>query len=173
MDVFALGVLEFADLALPVKPPHFVGGGHIAVVFAVGVNLPGALHRFHQLHRLGGSLDRQHLRKDVLARLHGPDGEGRVLVGVVGQHHSVHVVLNKGIEIVVIGDAAVVVQRLLTGDALFPFVADGDDLGMVCLLAVVDHAAAASHAHDTDADLFHRLFLLCPRDDLPRLVSAL
>ena len=155
VDVLPLAVLELADLALFIELLHLVGSGHIAVVLAVGVDQTALLHGLHQLHGLLHVLDGEHLREDVETLLETADGEGGVLVGVVGQHHGVHVVLNEIVESLVEGDIQPLGGGSLGVQSLGTLVADSHHLGVVGSLAVVDHAGAAVGAQDADAYFFH------------------
>ena len=113
VDILTLGIGDLADIPVLVPPPHLKGVVHIAVVFRVGVHLARFLHRLDKGHRLGHGLAGQHLAEHVPARPQQPDGIGRVLVGVIGQHHRVHVVLEELLKILVKGDLDVRLLRQL------------------------------------------------------------
>ena len=88
----------------------------------------------------------------MLAGAQRRDGEGRVLVGVIGEHDRVHIVAQKFIVIGVIGDAVAVLCPHFV-EPLRPLVADGDELGVAGVFAVGDEVRAAPRADDAEADL--------------------
>ena len=155
VDILAFAVFKLAQLALAVQLAHFTRRGHVAVVLCIGVDHAGFFHGFHQLHGFLHGLHGQHFAQNMLAGLHGLDGEGRMLGGVVGQHHSVHVMLEKFVIVGIIGN-------VMAGHFLFhhfqtvdPLIANGNDLCIVHRCAVADHALAAPNADNADFDFFH------------------
>ena len=159
MDVFPFAVFEFANFPGLIQPPHFPGAGHVAIVFAVSVDLAGTFHRFHQVYRLLHGLAGEHFAEDMQALFQAANGKGRVLVGIIGQYHRVHGVLDEGIKIVIPGDGRIVQLILLALQRLGIFVADGHYPGPAGLFTVIDHAGAAIGAQNADANLFHKIFL--------------
>ena len=91
VDILAFTVFELADQSLTIEPAHLIRCRHKAIVFTVGIDFPGFLHRFDQFYRFFQGLHRKHLAENVFSGLHGLDGKGGVLVGVVCQHHRIHV----------------------------------------------------------------------------------
>ena len=155
VNVFALGIFKLADLALVIKLFHFIGHRHIAIVFAVSIDLARLLDRLDELDRLLHRLNGEHLGIHVLSCLHSTDSEGRVLRRVVCEDDRVHIVVYKLVKIVVKCDVIALTALFLLGEHIGVIVADGNDLGVVRDLAIVYHSGAAVTAHNTDLDFCH------------------
>ena len=154
--VFSLGVGHLADGAGPVQPPHLHVELREGVVLGQHVGAAGLLDSPAQRDALRERLARAGLAHDVEARFERADGERRVLVKVVRQHHGVHVVIEE-LPVVGVGGDAEPPAHLLQ-----PFLPDvahrdqlhADQIGRARREALA--AADADHAHpDRLASLCH------------------
>ena len=100
MHVLALAVGEVADLAGAEEAGHLLVGGRVGVVLGEQVDQTGLLDLAAEGDALGERVAGGAFAHHMLARVQRLDGEGGVLVEVVGQDHGVQIVLQ---EFVVVG----------------------------------------------------------------------
>ena len=155
VEVLAFAILKLAQLALPVQLAHLTGCTHEAVILGVGIDLAGALHSLYQFHGFLHGLAGQNLTHDMLTRLHAADGKGNMLRGVVGQNHRIHIMLQKFLEVGIIGNSIRAQLGLHALEKIRGLVAHSNQFRIGCLGTVFNHGFAASCAQNANSYLFH------------------
>ncbi|HYU71216.1 MAG TPA: hypothetical protein VEL31_00930 [Ktedonobacteraceae bacterium] len=105
MQVLALPVLERPHLASLVQTTQFARMRLERIIRRKEIDASSLFHRSQELHSLRNRFTGCRLRHHVLASLDRLDRQGRVRVEEVGEDHSIHVVCQEGI-IVLVGDCA-------------------------------------------------------------------
>ena len=169
VNVFALAVFEFSDLAKTILLLHLDHRGEVAVVFAVSVDLAvlfNSLAELDCLLHIGAGKD---LGENVKSALHATNGKGSVLVCKICKNDSVHIVIQEILE-VFIKSAFIIAffKHILHVFAnVGVHIADRND---VCKLAVcdtpVDHRFSAIPTKNAYSDLIHD-------DSPPELINGI
>ena len=120
MIIFALGISDRTNLTGLIHPTHLLIKRSIGIILGQHIGLAAFFDRPAQRHPLGqGGIGRR-LAHYVETRFQRFDGEGRVLMKIIGQHHRIHIVRKK---LVIVGIGrhpellALLLQALLPGVA--------------------------------------------------------
>jgi hypothetical protein len=86
--------------------------------------------------------------------LHGPQGKGRMLRGIVGQEHRVHVVPDKIIERIIKRDAQLTELGLLLPQNFRRTIAERNHLYIFKPFGIAEHYGTPDATQDTHPDFF-------------------
>ena len=155
VHIFALAVTELSHLPALEQLAHLFRGGHKAAVYAVKIAFAAGVHRVRQLACLFHGLKGQQLAEYVFSGFQRLYGKGGVGVGVVGQHHQIHLMAQKRVKIIIIRH---VFAKVLPQAVQAPrvVVAYGHQLRYIALFAELGQRKPSAAAQHADSDfLFH------------------
>ena len=150
MVVLSLSVGHFTDFAGAVEASHLLIEYGVRVVLGEHVSELRLLHGAAQGDTLGEGAIGGGLTHHMFAGVQRLDGEGSVLVEVVGQHDGVHVVLK---ELVVVGVRRHAELGAGFVELLLPAIAQGDELHAHRLRGAAGEGTAAAYTNYSDPDL--------------------